>query len=282
VLRWLAEELAPLFDRLLAETGPLDLYELAGSAVHMGDDCHHRFRALGTLLTLEIVERMEAGAWSAAERRALIRAVSENDFFPLNLVAAATKAAALAAEGVPGSSLVTAIGRNGVEAGVRISGLPDAWFTAPVEPVEAVETTPGSAAGADPDTGDSCIIEVGGLGACALAAAPALARWFGGTYEAMTELASTMYAITLGEHPRFTVPALGFRGTPVGIDAELATTTGIAPLTETILVAPDATPPIAAVGYSRVPIEALRSAVAAVRKREITHSKDGGESAAGR
>jgi hypothetical protein len=264
VLRRLAHELGPLLDRLLLESGPIDLYALIQTALHLGDDCHHRFRALGMVLELELVERCESLGRGADERTAIRRAVADNAFFPLNLVAAASKAAALAAEGVNGSSLVTAIARNGVEAGVRLSGLPGDWFTAPVEPVTAIETTPGASEGADPDTGDSCIIEVNGLGAFALAGAPALSKWFGGDYRAMTELVAPMAEITLARHPVFTIPALGFLGTPVGIDAELALRAGVAPLTETILVTPDATPPIGAIGYGRAPIGALESAVAAL------------------
>jgi hypothetical protein len=263
-LRRLGERLGPLFDRLLAESGPIPLYGPIGTALHMGDDCHHRFQALKRLLALELLERCDACGWPSAERQEIVGAVTGNDYFPLNLVAAASKAAALAAEGVDGSSLVTAIARNGVETGVRLSGLPGEWFTAPVGPVEAVEVAAAAAAEADRDTGDSCIIEVNGLGACALACAPALSRWFGGSYEAMSALASSMYELTLAEHPGFTIPALDYRGTPVGIDAERAVTAGVGPITETILVSPELTPPIAAVGHSRVPLDCLKRAVEAL------------------
>jgi hypothetical protein len=147
---------------------------------------------------------------------------------------------------------------------VRLSGLPGEWFTAPVAPVEAVEVEAGTARDADRDTGDSCIIEVNGLGACALVCAPTLSRWFGGTYEAMSALASSMYELTLAEHPAFTIPALDYRGTPVGIDAERSVALGLGPITETILVSPERTPPIAAVGHSRVPLDCLRKAVVAL------------------
>ena len=263
-LRRLGETLGPLFDRLLAEAGPIPLYEPIGTALHMGDDCHHRFQALKRLLALELLERCDAAGWPSGERQEAVGAVAGNDYFALNLVAAASKTAALAAEGVEGSSLVTAIARNGVETGVRLSGLPGEWFTAPVGPVEAVEVEPGAAAEADRDTGDSCIIEVNGLGACALACAPTLSRWFGGSYEAMSALASSMYELTLAEHPAFTIPALAYRGTPVGIDAERAAAVGAGPITETILVSPERTPPIAAVGHSRVPLDCLNRAVEAL------------------
>jgi hypothetical protein len=234
----------------------------------MGDDCHHRFSALRMELLLALGERADEHAWPVGDRRAIVDAVAKNRFFALNLVAAAAKCAAMSAEGVPDSSLVTCIARNGIEAGIRISAFPDRWFTAPVEAVTAIELEPGRSERGDPDTGDSCIIEVAGLGACALAAAPTLARWFGGTPLAMTKLASEMYEICLTEHPLFTIPALDFRGTPTGIDCERVVATGTRPVTETIVVAPEEVSPVVAVGYSRPPLEVFRDAALALEGAE--------------
>src|SRR4029077_12872708 len=99
-----------------------------------------------------------------------------------------------------------------------------------------------AAAAAEPDTGDSCVVELVGLGACALPAAPALARFFGGTQQSLEGIADEMRVIATGDHPLFVVPATGFRGTPAGFSAAKSVELGIAPATETLRVALDRHP----------------------------------------
>jgi len=255
----LRDEVAPLLDRVLVAGGGIDVFELVATALQMGDDCHHRFRAVQLQLALALAER--AVEFPAAERRAVVEAVLGNDFFPLNVVMAAAKAACRSAEGVAGSSLVTAAGRNGREAGVQISALQGRWFTAPVEPAELFPLDVDAAAAAESDTGDSCVVELVGLGACALPAAPALARFFGGTQQSLESIADEMRVIATGDHPLFVVPATGFRGTPAGFSAAKSVELGIAPATETLRVALDRHPHAAAVGLCRVPLAALEAAV---------------------
>jgi hypothetical protein len=177
---------------------------------------------------------------------------------------ASAKAACRSAEGVPGSSLVTAAARNGRDAGVQVSGLPGRWFTAPVEPAELFPLDADAAAAAEPDTGDSCVVELNGLGACALPAAPALARFFGGTQQALAGVEEEMRLITTADHPLFVVPASDFRGTPTGFSAARAVELGIAPATETLRVALDRHPHAASVGLCRLPMAALAAAVEAL------------------
>src|SRR3954447_7788377 len=102
-----------------------------------------------------------------------------NDQFFLNLAMGAAKAAADAAHGVPDSSLVTAIARNGVELGVRVSGLGDGWYTGPADLVQGLYFPGYTAADACRDIGDSAIMETAGLGGMALATAPALGPFLG-------------------------------------------------------------------------------------------------------
>ncbi len=260
----MAENIAPLLEQLLARGGGIELYPILSSALHMGDDLHHRFKAIQLLLAGTLSQRADALEFSTEHRRAIVNAVEQNDFFPLNLVMAASKAAASAAEGVHGSSLVTAIARNGRTTGIQVSGLPGRWFAAPVDRGTMVPFDAGSEVAGEPDTGDSCINEVNGLGACALAGAPTLARWFGGTTEALVALTDDMYRITVGEHPIFTIPSLGFRGTPTGFDCVKAVALAVAPITETLEVVLERHPHVAAVGLSRVPLAALRLAAAAL------------------
>jgi hypothetical protein len=255
-------EIAPLLDRVLVTGGGIDVFELVAMALQMGDDCHHRFRALQLQLALALADR--SAECPASERRAVVETVRNNDFFPLNVAMASAKAACRSAEGEPGSSLLTAAGRNGRDAGVQVSGLPGRWFTAPVESAELFPLDVDAAAAAEPDTGDSCVMELNGLGACALPAAPALARFFGGTQQALASVEQEMRLITTADHPLFIVPASGFRGTPTGFAATRAIELGIAPATETLRVVLDRHPHAASVGLCRLPLAALAAAAEAL------------------
>jgi hypothetical protein len=86
-----------------------------------------------------------------------------------------------------------------------------------------------SAEDANPDIGDSTITETAGLGGFAMAAAPAIVRFVGGAVSDAIRTTQEMYEVTLGEHPRYQVPVLDFRGTPVGIDATKVVRTGLLP-----------------------------------------------------
>jgi hypothetical protein len=146
---------------------------------------------------------------------------------------AAAKAMLDGGHAVRGASVVTAMARNGVEFGIRVSGTGDHWFTAPAPDVEGLYFPGYGPADANPDLGDSAITETAGLGAFALAAAPAIVQFVGGTAERALETTRRMYEITLAEHESFRVPALDFRGVPLGIDVRRVVETGIVPVIDT-------------------------------------------------
>jgi len=97
-----------------------------------------------------------------------------------------------------------------------------------------------------------------------MAAAPVLARYVGGTIELATRFTLEMYRITSGEHPRFTIPALGFRGTPFGIDARRVVETGIEPVFNTGIAHRLARIGQIGAGYGRAPMACFRQAVEAL------------------
>ncbi len=223
-LRWMAAVLGPDLARAL-EAGPIDLAGISQRALQMGDELHNRHRAATSLLFRELALR------GLPERS--LRFVDQNDYFYLNLVMASAKAACDAAAGEPGSSLVVAMARNGTEFGVRVSGAPARWFTAPAEVPAGLFLGGYTRADANPDIGDSAITETAGLGGFAMAAAPAITRVVGGTARTALEATLEMYEITLAESPQHLVPQLDFRGTPTGIDVRRVVETGIRPLINT-------------------------------------------------
>ena len=152
-----------------------------------------------------------------------------NDHFFLNLGMPACKLATLAAHGIPGSSVVTTMARNGTDFGIRVSGTGDAWFTGPANTPEGLFLGSYGPDDANPDIGDSAITETAGIGGFAMAAAPAIVRFVGGDVPFALRTTQTMYEITVGEHTAYQVPILEFRGTPTGIDVAAVARTGILP-----------------------------------------------------
>ncbi len=236
-LQWMSDVLGPLLQqavrRRVEREGPLDVRTIIAQMLQMGDEGHNRNRAGTMMFVRELVpELLDLGAPSG-QVADVVRFCNGNDHFFLNLVMPACKLALDAGRDVPGSTLVVAMSRNGTDFGIQVSGTGDAWFTAPANTPDGLFLGDFGPDDANPDIGDSAITETGGIGGFAMAAAPAIVRFVGG--EASDALATTrrMYDITLGEHPAFQVPVLGFRGTPTGIDVAAVVRTGILPVINT-------------------------------------------------
>src|SRR5205823_91405 len=149
---------------------------------------------------------------------ATVEFIAGNDHFFLNISMAAAKAMLDAAQGVAGSSMVTAMCRHGVEFGIRVSGTGPRWFTAPAPRADGLYFPGYSVADAAGDLGDSAITETAGLGGFAMAAAPAIVKFVGGTSADALAHTLAMRHITLGANSAFTLASLDFAGTPAGID----------------------------------------------------------------
>ncbi|TNY34476.1 DUF1116 domain-containing protein [Thermomonospora catenispora] len=232
-LRWMGAVLGPVLRDAVRRHGPVDLTAITAQALQMGDELHNRNRAATSLLVRELAADIVAADAPASDLAEALRFVNGNDHFYLNLAMAAAKVGADAARGVPGSSMVVAMARNGTDFGIQVSGTGDRWFTGPAQVPDGLFLGSYGPQDANPDIGDSTIMETVGLGGFAMAAAPAIVRFVGG--EVPDALAATrrMYEITLAEHPVFQVPILSFRGTPAGIDVTRVVRTGILPVINT-------------------------------------------------
>ncbi len=232
-LRWMRDVLAPILDAALRLGEPLDVWAMVTEALLMGDECHNRSRAATSLLLRSLggtLLELEAASSEVAE---CYRFIGGNDHFFLNITMGAAKLAADSARGVEGSTVVVAMARNGTEFGIQLAGTGDDWFTGPSGVPEGLLFSGFSESDANPDIGDSTITETVGLGAFAMAAAPAIVGFVGGTAATATGSTLAMYEIAVGEHPSFRVAALDNRGTPVGIDAARVCRTGILPAVNT-------------------------------------------------
>jgi len=232
-LNWMRDSLAPILRKSIEAHGPIDLRSLIAQALQMGDEGHNRNRAGTSLLIRELAPflvRLDESSDSIAR---VFEFLHSNDHFFLNLTMPAGKCALDAAANVPNSSLVTVMARNGTEFGIRVSGTGDRWFTAPAPIVDGLYLPGFSAADAAPDIGDSSITESAGYGGFAMAAAPAIVQFVGGTPQLALDTTQRMRGITLAESRSYQIPAMGFRGTPTGIDVLKVAETGIVPAINT-------------------------------------------------
>ncbi|PWU23972.1 MAG: hypothetical protein C5B48_07665 [Candidatus Rokuibacteriota bacterium] len=230
-LGFMNRDLWPVLAEAIRRAGGVDVKSLIAQALTMGDELHNRCKA-GTALLIRTLAPHLAALGSRLLPQTLGFMGASDSFF-LNISMAACKAALDPAHDIEGSTIVTAMARNGTDFGIRVSGTGNRWFTAAAPKVDGLYFPGYGPDDANPDMGDSAITETAGLGAFAMAAAPAIVQFVGGTPERATETTELMYEVTLGEHEAFKIPALGFRGTPVGIDVRKVVETGVAPAINT-------------------------------------------------
>jgi hypothetical protein len=232
-LHWMNDVMAPvLHDAVVAGEG-IDIRSLLGEALHMGDEGHNRNKAASLLFLKALAPHIALCAPNPQVASEILKFLGDHPLSVLNPIMAGCKAMADAAHGIEGSTIVTTMARNGTDFGIRVSGLGDQWFTQPAEKVKALYFPGFTEADANPDIGDSTITETAGIGGFAMAAAPAIVQFVGGTPRDALTATLEMYEITFAEHKYFTMPALDFRGTPTGIDIRKVVETGISPRVNT-------------------------------------------------
>ncbi|MDZ7672250.1 MAG: DUF1116 domain-containing protein [Halanaerobiales bacterium] len=218
-LKWMEEVLAPVLSAALGKTEKgINLRSITSQALHMGDEVHNRNKAATSLFIREITPYLLETDYSNEEIKDVIKFMAGNEHFYLNLSMPASKATMDAASGVEYSTVITALARNGVHFGITISGLGDEWFVGDAQKVDGLYFPGYTEEDACLDIGDSTISETAGVGGFAMAAAPAIVGFVGGTVADSIRFTKDMYEITVGENKNFTIPPLNFRGTPTGID----------------------------------------------------------------
>ncbi len=232
-LRWMAEVMYPVLDRAIGQLGSVDLKAIMVQALGMGDELHNRSRAASYVLFSRIAPAIVAANDDTTAINDVLRFMEENVHTFLGFAMTSAKASLDAIAGVEGCTIVTAMARNGTDFGIRVAGLGDRWFTAP-SPVPDVLLFPGfSKDDANPDIGDSAILETVGLGGFVIAGAPAIIQFVGGTVGDAVRRTKAMYDITVGENDAYQIPFLDFRGSPTGIDIRKVVETGVTPFIDT-------------------------------------------------
>lgn len=259
-LAWFRDVLGPALSAALNASGPIDLRSLTGQALQMGDEGHNRNVAATSLFVRNLAPSIVRTVDSRTAA-AVLEFLRGNDHFFLNLSMAACKSALDAAHGISGSSVVTAMSRNGVDFGIRMSGTGDRWFTSPVGVPDGLYFPGYGPEDANPDLGDSAITETFGIGGFAMAAAPAIVRFVGGTADDALEFTRLMGRITLGRNPAYALPSLAFAGTPTAIDARRVVDSGIAPVINTGIAHRQAGVGQIGAGIARAPLGCFADAI---------------------
>ncbi|MEP0806854.1 MAG: DUF1116 domain-containing protein [Chloroflexota bacterium] len=265
-LKWMEAVLGPAMDAALKVLGGVELRPIIAQALHIGDECHNRNAAASSLLFKKLTPALLKTDLPSDDMARVLEFIAGNDHFFLNISMACCKAMLDAGHGVEGSTLVTAMARNGVEFGIRMSGTGDAWFTAPAPTVAGLFFPGFSQADAAPDLGDSAITETAGIGGFAMGAAPAIVQFVGGTPQDAIAYTREMFHITMGVNGGFTLPPLNFDASPAGIDARKVVDTSIAPVINTGIAHKDAGVGQVGAGITRAPLECFEQAIMSLRE----------------
>ncbi len=233
-IRWLTSGLGPALSRALTQMGGVALKPLIARGLSMGDEMHQRNVGCSGLLLRQLAAPLARTSTTSEDLAQALAFIGANDQFFHNDAMAMGKAMTDPARNIPHSTVVTAMCRNGTDFGIRVSGTGDQWFTAPVEMPQGLYFPGYTAADANPDMGDSAIVETIGLGGFAMGAAPAVVGFIGAGHASEAAVFTrTMGEICVGENAEWSIPAMDYKGVPTGIDIRLVIETGIMPTINT-------------------------------------------------
>jgi hypothetical protein len=266
-LKWMEEVMYPAMDKAIRYLKKIDMKNIIAQALHMGDELHNRNKGATSLFFRQIAPAMvKTSDPNTVEE--VLKFIDSNDHTFLNLSMPSAKVSLDPARNIEGSTMVVALARNGTDFGIQISGMGDEWFTAPAPvPPNALYFPGFTKEDANPDIGDSAIMETAGLGGFAIGAAPAIVQFVGGTPQDGLNKTLAMYEITIGENNVYQVPYLNFRGTPTGIDIRKVVEKNLPPFIDTGIA--HKKPGIGQVGAGLVdaPMDVFKKAVIAFAKK---------------
>jgi len=262
-LNWIEKTLAPVLTAALKLRGDIDLKSMIAQVVQMGDEGHNRNKAGTSLFIREMAPYIVLVDFSNEEKADVLKFMHSNDHFFLNLTMPACKAAIDPNANIKYSTIVSIMARNGTEFGIKVSGLGDRWFTAPAEIIDGLFFPGYDKEDANPDIGDSVITETTGIGGFAMATAPAIVQFVGGTPQDAIQYTTSMYEITEEESNAYKMPTMNFRGTPTGIDIQKVIETQILPIINTGIAHKDPGVGQVGAGIVRPPMKCFEDALEA-------------------
>lgn len=269
-LHWMADALGPTIAKAVKQTADgINLNVIISKAITMGDEFHQRNIAGSLLLLKELVPLIDALEMSREDKQSVIKFLVDTDQFFLNVMMAIGKSIVDYARKHQEGTIVTTMTRNGKDFGVRIAGMGDEWFTAPVNTPNGLYFTGYSEKDASPDIGDSAITETVGVGAMATVAAPAVTRFVGsgGGYDDALAISNEMNQVCMSNNPNWSIPNWNFKGACLGIDARKVVATGITPLINTGIAHREAGVGQVGAGTAHAPLACFEKALIAYAKK---------------
>ncbi|MGP8305386.1 oxamate carbamoyltransferase subunit AllG family protein [Vibrio sp. YIC-376] len=263
-LIWMREVLGPMLKAAMEIGEPIDLRLMLAQALHMGDECHNRNNAGTALLAQALTPRILQTNFTTEQKREVFEFIASSDYFSGPTWMAMCKCALDAGHGVENSTIVTTMARNGVEFGIRMSGMPGfTWFTGPAQKVVGPLFAGYKPEDSGLDIGDSAITETYGIGGFAMATAPAIVALVGGTVGEAIDYSIQMDEITTDTNPNVTIPLLNFKGISSGIDVRKVLETGILPIINTAIAHKEPGVGMIGCGITNPPIESFEKALLA-------------------
>lgn len=267
-LQWMRDVLGPILAAAMESAGEIDLRLMLSQALHMGDECHNRNAAGTALLIQALAPHILETDFPTAQKRQVFEFVASSDYFSGPTWMVLCKCALDAAHGIEDSTVVTTMCRNGVEFGIRVSGMPgNTWFTGPAQPVVGPMFAGYKPEDSGLDIGDSAITETYGLGGFAMACAPAIVALIGGTIDDAVAYTTNMAEIATDLNPNVTIPLLDFRGIATGIDVRKVVQTGILPVISTAIAHKEAGIGMIGAGITHPPMECFEQALLALARK---------------
>ncbi|HHY27628.1 MAG TPA: DUF1116 domain-containing protein [Desulfitobacterium dehalogenans] len=271
-LTWFKDVFGPNVKKALdKQSGTINVFNLVAQGLSMGDEVHVRCQATTALVIKELVPLLAEAGVEGKDIADMVRFMARNNTFSLNLAMAASKSVLDAAHGVPNSTIVTAMTRNGTDFGIRVGGMGDQWFITDAPALDDCLYYAGfSVEDAVADIGDSAIIETVGFGGMTFACAPTIASFVGGGVKDAIELNKQMASIAHGRNKTFAIPNMDFAGSPTGIDIRKVVESRIVPIIDTGVIHKEAGIGQIGAGVARAPISIFEEAVLAMAKTMST------------
>jgi hypothetical protein len=265
-LHWMKEVLGPALSKAvkLMDEG-MNLNVIVAKAITMGDEFHQRNIAASALFMKDIMPFLLKTDISKEDLETVTKFLADTDQFFLNIMMAFGKVVMDSARTIEEGTVVTAMTRNGFEFAIRVSGMGDRWFKAPVNMPEGLFFTGYSQDDANPDIGDSAITETFGVGGMAMIAAPGVTRFVGaGGFDAAQNISNEMKEICIDHNPNLSIPTWDFKGACLGIDIRKVVETGITPIINTGIAHKKAGVGQIGAGTVRAPLDCFNQALEAL------------------
>lgn len=267
-LAFLRDEFMPVMQKALALTDGIDIKLITAQALQMGDECHNRNKAATSLFYKQISQLiLETDCEKAAIQKTL-SFIAGNDHYFLNLSMPACKLITEAGQNVPYATIVSTMARNGVEFGIKVSGIGTGeWFDYASNYIEGLYFPGYSKEDANPDIGDSAITDTTGIGGMSIAGAPAIVQFVGGDVEDAFNTTKRMYGITTDINAAYAIPNMNFKGAPMGIDMLKVIESGVLPVINTGIAHKEAGIGQIGAGIVNPPMECFYQALLAYVKK---------------